>query len=518
MKKINYLLFSLTLLIAGISNVNAQCTTAANTYNDLVTAGGAPCFDGLTCAITDPDFTGIGIGIYGSEAYQLTDVLAGFDYVFDMCSGFGAGAWVPEITILSPSGVVDASNFGNAGSATHGNNCSISWTASESGTYLIIINELGTFNGNAPNQVNCNTTLAIDNGNPTVSCGVNPAPCLQHDAGIQDVFLSEYTAIPLSQVNPLTPSALVANLGPNPVTNVTVDVNIYDGTNAIVFSTSMNQASLASGASTTLTATSSFTPTATDFYLAEYVVSINEVDDIPGNDTIITAIEITDSLYARDFFYLTGNTDLLDGPWFVGVGNNGQLGNVFSVENDAELVSANAVFGGGFEIGDQTQANLYSMSGNTPGALIASSSVLTVAESDTPVINYQFSFPSGTTLSAGNDYLISVQQNAASSERFGLFSALGLYTENTSFIRQNNNAWLEIDEAGIGEQTFMIRANLADINTQTCEITNLTAGTQTACNIADNSYTQQVTVTYSNPPATGQLSVNGQNFNITSSP
>lgn len=52
----------------------------------------------------------------------------------------------------------------------------------------------------------------------------------------------------------------------------------------------------------------------------------------------------------------------------------------------------------------------------------------------------------------------------------------------------------------------------------TCNISGITAGTQTACVPATNNYTQQVTVSYSNAPASGQLTVNGQNFNITTSP
>ena len=51
-----------------------------------------------------------------------------------------------------------------------------------------------------------------------------------------------------------------------------------------------------------------------------------------------------------------------------------------------------------------------------------------------------------------------------------------------------------------------------------CSISSLAAGTQTACDPASNTYTQQVTVTYSNPPSTGDLVVNGQSFAITSSP
>ncbi len=51
-----------------------------------------------------------------------------------------------------------------------------------------------------------------------------------------------------------------------------------------------------------------------------------------------------------------------------------------------------------------------------------------------------------------------------------------------------------------------------------CGITGLSAGNQTACDPADNTYTQDVTVTYANAPTSGTLDVNGQNFTITASP
>lgn len=51
----------------------------------------------------------------------------------------------------------------------------------------------------------------------------------------------------------------------------------------------------------------------------------------------------------------------------------------------------------------------------------------------------------------------------------------------------------------------------------TCSITAVT-GTPSACNPADDSYTASVTVTYSNPPGSGNLVVNGQTFPVTASP
>lgn len=51
-----------------------------------------------------------------------------------------------------------------------------------------------------------------------------------------------------------------------------------------------------------------------------------------------------------------------------------------------------------------------------------------------------------------------------------------------------------------------------------CAITAIATGAQTACNASNNTYTQVVTVTYSDAPASGQLMVNGQGFAIGTSP
>lgn len=51
-----------------------------------------------------------------------------------------------------------------------------------------------------------------------------------------------------------------------------------------------------------------------------------------------------------------------------------------------------------------------------------------------------------------------------------------------------------------------------------CSISGITAGVQTPCVLATNSYTQEVTVTYSSAPASGTIDINGQSFPITNSP
>ena len=202
-----------TFSIACPAQPGDPCLVSADTWNDL---GVAPCVDGA-CTPADAGYTTF--GVYGSETYTLENVQAGYDYVFDMCSGFGAGAWIPEIAIVAPDGTtVEAFNGEPAtgSTLTHGDQCSVEWTATQSGTYLIIINELGTAAGDAPNQVDCATSYAVDNGNPTVLCGVNPAPC------------------PVCEVGTLT-SPLVQDICPGESFDVALSGNSTPGTYTLFF-------------------------------------------------------------------------------------------------------------------------------------------------------------------------------------------------------------------------------------------------------------------------------------------
>jgi hypothetical protein len=58
----------------------------------------------------------------------------------------------------------------------------------------------------------------------------------------------------------------------------------------------------------------------------------------------------------------------------------------------------------------------------------------------------------------------------------------------------------------------------AKVNPTICAMTALAAGSQAPCNPADNTYAQDVTVTFTDPPGTGMLDVNGQLFAIGVSP
>src|SRR5690606_20585288 len=125
--------------------LNPSPTTGWNDFNTIF--GGAP---GSGCPFNEIDL----FEVWASEAYSVNNFVSGTEYTFSMCNGPGAGSWVPDFTIISPSGNIDA--FGE------GDGCSITWTASESGTYFIVINESGFCGGGS--------NTSTDNGYPALTC------------------------------------------------------------------------------------------------------------------------------------------------------------------------------------------------------------------------------------------------------------------------------------------------------------------------------------------------------------
>ena len=166
MKKNLTTIFALVLLTIGLSPTigHAQCTdwvaptdsTGWIDFNNIF--GGAPCDDGTGCPFNEIS----AFEVFAAEAYSVDNFIAGGEYAFSMCNGPGNHTWVPEFTIISPTGIVDAFGAGD------GDSCTITWTASESGTYLIVINEEGECGGGM------NTGTA--NGFPALTCIAN-APC-----------------------------------------------------------------------------------------------------------------------------------------------------------------------------------------------------------------------------------------------------------------------------------------------------------------------------------------------------
>ena len=148
----------------AVNQAEAQCLTwsaptppgAYTDFNNIFF--GAPCDAGTGCPFNEIT----SFEVYASEAYICNNFQAGGTYAFSICNGPGAGTWVPEFTILAPSGAVDAFGPGD------GDGCTITWTATENGAYTIVINEAG----NCPGGPNTST----NNGYPALTC-ISGAVC-----------------------------------------------------------------------------------------------------------------------------------------------------------------------------------------------------------------------------------------------------------------------------------------------------------------------------------------------------
>lgn len=139
---------NVTVTLYGVEETNYDyCMVfAAGPWTDFNNIGGAPLTEGATNEITDFE-------VWASEAYTIDGFVQGNEYTFSMCNGLGAGSWIPDFTIIAPSGEVVA--YGIDADST----CSITWTATESGTYIIGINE----------AENCGVANGVDNGHPAIT-------------------------------------------------------------------------------------------------------------------------------------------------------------------------------------------------------------------------------------------------------------------------------------------------------------------------------------------------------------
>lgn len=153
-------------------NIQAQCTDfnggPYTNLNAVMPGGIAPCDPNCGTPFTIDFFE-----VWSSEAYIFYGVIQGNSYTVDICTGPGAGAWDPEITV----GPSDGAGGITGVDANIVSNCSLTFTATTNGDYLIIINEVGTCGGLENN---------IDNGFLTVQCN-GTASCTPPTCGAMPI-------------------------------------------------------------------------------------------------------------------------------------------------------------------------------------------------------------------------------------------------------------------------------------------------------------------------------------------
>ena len=143
-------------LFTGALSASAQCETWVSPTDST----GWGDFDPVPCNGESQELTGF--EVWQSEAYAFEGCITGGTYTFSHCNGTD-GMWTPEYTIIAPSGAIETFGAGD------GDGCSITWTASEDGTYLVVIND----------AENCGVAGQADNGFPMITTVSGGEDCEQ---------------------------------------------------------------------------------------------------------------------------------------------------------------------------------------------------------------------------------------------------------------------------------------------------------------------------------------------------
>lgn len=86
---------------------------------------------------------------------------------------------------------------------------------------------------------------------------------------------------------------------------------------------------------------------------------------------------------------------------------------------------------------------------------------------------------------------------------------------------QNPDTWIgkTLNEIIVQGACILTSAQCKPLTiTPACFFSDVVVGTQTACVIGPNTYTQELTISYERAPTTGKINVNGQEFDVTTSP
>ena len=341
-----------------------------------------------------------------------------------------------------------------------------------------------TIDGIAADVINCQGA-----GEITTFCAIAAA---SFDAAISVGSGAEYTVVPVTQVSaPIGSSATITNAGSSDITGAVFTSTVYDGAGSVVYTeTSAPIALVAVGASENATV-AGFIPTAVDTYVIEYSVAISEIDGEFLNDTIMTSLVVSDSVYARDNGIATGTLG-------IGDPDGGQLGQSFEVTSLDTLSSVSMFISN--ELGEMTglpiSATIYDVDPTTGAPLneIASTEAVLVDVTQDSV--YTCAIMNGLELSPGT-YVVVANETGTN---ITLGTSDAIYTAGATWVIFGGNPWANSEDYGF-PVAYLLRANFG-------EVVESTVG------VLENTNDNRVNI-YPNP-STGKftLDVSGMNTTI----
>lgn len=298
------------------------------------------------------------------------------------------------------------------------------------------------------NNSNDKFILMIDN----ISIDVLPA----YDIEMQAMD-SEYTIHPLSQINsPIGTDGVIENLSSNNVTNVTMTVNVYDGTMTSVYNAAATPlATLAPGATANFTVPG-YTPTVEDVYTIEYIASMTETDGDMSNDTVTYIFAVSDSVYARDNANVSGTLG-------IGAGNGGDLGQTFELNASDDLTSVSIFIGNttGNMVGQPLYARIWSVNGTTGAPDLVLGTTDTIIMDATANTLWTLNIDGGPMALAAGTYVITC---AETDSNITIGTTTDKFTLGTTWVNwptNPNGGWSNNEDFGFNS-SYVLRANFGD--------------------------------------------------------
>ena len=277
----------------------------------------------------------------------------------------------------------------------------------------------------------------------------------------------EYSLLPRKQAPAFNLSVKVANFGSQTLTNVSVVGSILDEAGNPLFNDGMGGAvaSLASGDTIAFDGAGSFTPPDTGLYLGVFVVNADQEDQSQFNDTLVSGILVTDTIYARD-------VPTADGLGLIGIGTNSDgkvLGSVFEYLSSDVLSSTTVLmFPRERNLGDQPFISIYSVNpttGRPTANVVANSFPYTITQADIDRSNnnfltaVDFVFPAGPVSLQPGKYLFGMHEGDS---LLSIGETLDIYTPDVNFVTEDNGQFWETVEEGFNglQSALVIRPNM----------------------------------------------------------
>jgi hypothetical protein len=311
---------------------------------------------------------------------------------------------------------------------------------------------------------------------------------------------TQYTLMPVSQTTPLTFAGTIRNLGINALTNVSAQVNVYNGTTNVYSANSAATPSLAANATANFTIPS-FTPATTGIYTVQFIANqTTGTDQQHNNDTLYQYFAVMDSTYARDDGTVISSLG-------IGAGNGGYLGQSYTVPNNDLLTSIGVYVTAGYT-GRPLGLAVWSTTAGVPTSIVAVTD--TILYPDDSARYYTIPMHNGPfNISAGEYVVTAIEFNADSTIQVG--QSASIFTANKIWINwptSPQGGWANIEDFNVTSfnRPFVIRPNFGDVclnNTATA-----TAVQASCITCADGSATVAVsgnlgTTTYSWSPSGG---------------